>query len=183
MSRWLQEKKRTLASYRLMAYRAGHSPSDFDEARDLAQIDSVEGVMSSIPANIIAQRAIECGSYARALFHWEHFIREQSPRATAYSTGERDAMYERLQSIYTQIDEPDGLEGISAKLNILSPEQQAFQHRRAGRWSAAQSWYEIESMQKPEDLDVQIGLLSCLKESGQYSESPTLLVLHLLTVY
>lgn len=174
MSRWVQEKKRAFASYRLAAFKAGHSPSDFNEAQDLAQIDSVERIISHIPANIIAQRAIECGSFARALFHWEHFIREQTQRSPNDTAQERDAMYQRLQSIYTQIDEPDGLEGISAKVNILSPEQQAFQHRRAGRYSAAQSWYEIESSQKPFDVDLQLGLLSCLKESGQYSKSPSL---------
>lgn len=171
MSRWVQEKKKTLATHRLAALRAGQSPSDFNEAASFAQIDGVDGVVSSIPANITAQRAIECGSYARALFHWEHFVREQSHRPQNVDLEERDAMYQRLQTIYTQIDEPDGLEGISAKLNILSPEQQALQHRRAGRWSAAQSWYEIESMQKPDDRELQLGLLSCLKESGQYSKS------------
>ena len=77
MSRWMQEKKKALATHRAAALRAGHSPADFSETNDLAQIDGVEKAISSIPANIIAQRAIECGSYARALFHWEHYIREQ----------------------------------------------------------------------------------------------------------
>lgn len=174
MSRWVQEKKRELAVLRVTAHRAGQSPSQFNESQDLARIDNVEGVIASIPADIIAQRAIECGSYARALFHWEHYIREQTSRAGNQTALNRDAMYQRLQTIYTQIDEPDGLEGISAKLNVLSPEQQAIQHRRAGQWSAAQSWYEIESAQKPDDVDLHLGLLNCLRESGQYGQSVVL---------
>jgi len=168
MSRWVQEKKRVLAQTRVIAAKHGQPPNELEDAKDEAQVTSVEKVMSSIPANIIAQRAIECGSYARALFHWEHFIREQS-NTPKRSNVDRDAMFERLQTIYSQIDEPDGLDGISAQINILTPEQQAFQHRRAGRWTAAQSWYDIELMQKPDDTELQLGLLSCLKESGQYS--------------
>lgn len=171
LSRWVQERRRAVATLRVTAHRAGRSPSEVDEANTLALIDGVDSVITSIPANIIAQRAIECGSYARALFHWENFIREQSETSAISDAQDQEAMYHRLQSIYTQIDEPDGLEGISAKLNILTPEQQALQHRRAGQWSAAQSWYELELMNKPSDRHLQLGLLSCLKESGQYSRS------------
>ena len=78
MSRWVQEKKRVLAQTRVIAAKHGQPANELEDAKDEAQVTSVEKVMSSIPANIIAQRAIECGSYARALFHWEHFIREQS---------------------------------------------------------------------------------------------------------
>lgn len=42
--------------------------------------------------------------------------------------------------------------------------------RKAGRWTAAQSWYEIALAEKPDDVDTQINLLTCLKESGQYGK-------------
>jgi serine/threonine-protein kinase ATR len=75
---------------------------------------------------------------------------------------------ERLQEIYTQIDEPDGIEGISAHLHVLDIDQIILGHRKAGRWTAAQSWYEIKLADDPEDSDVQINLLTCLKASGQH---------------
>jgi serine/threonine-protein kinase ATR len=170
MSKWLQEKKRTMAAYRTAALRAGHPPSELEEVKDVGQIESVESVIRSIPADIIAQRAMECGSYARALFHWESYIRSESQRQTNQNAEEHDAMFQRLHSIYSQIDEPDGLDGISAHLNILSPEQQAFQHQRTGRWSAAQSWYEFELVKEPSNASRQTDLLSCLRESGQYDQ-------------
>lgn len=169
MSRWAQEKKRTLTAVRIQLQRAGHSPDEFEELTTLGQIESVENLTSSIPANIIAQRAIECGSYTRALFHWENFIREQKEQRNL-DASDRDAMYTRLQTIYSEIDEPDGLDGIASQMNILTPEQQAWQHLHAGRWTAAQSWYEIELMNKPQDRSVQDGLLTCLQQSGQTSE-------------
>lgn len=158
-----------MTAIRTAAVRAGHSPSEFDEAKDLGQIASAEKVITSIPADIIAQRAMECGSYARALYHWEYFMREQQQSSTE-RIHDDDVLYQRLHSIYAQIDEPDGLDGISTHLNILSPDQQAFQHRRAGRWSAAQSWYEIELSKSPSDKNLQVELLSCLKESGQFGK-------------
>lgn len=169
MSSWLQEKKHTMAISRTAAIRAGHSPSELDESSGLGQIACIERVISSIPADVIAQRSLECGSYARALFHWERHVQEQKRQADK-DAKVHDALYQRLHSIYSHIDEPDGLDGIAAHLNILTPEQQAFQHRRAGRWPAAQSWYEIELEQKPSDPDLQVQLLGCLKESGQFEQ-------------
>jgi serine/threonine-protein kinase ATR len=82
------------------------------------------------------------------------------------------AHLQRLQDIYTQIDEPDGIEGISAHLHVLDIDQQILGHRKAGRWTAAQSWYEIQLAETPEDVDVQLNLLTCLKESGQHGKYP-----------
>jgi serine/threonine-protein kinase ATR len=132
-------------------------------------IQRVQDILSSVPAEMIAQRAIECKSYARALFHWEKHIRETRTNLRGPVAQEKlEPLYERLQDIYTQIDEPDGIEGISAHLQILNIDQQILQHRSAGRWTAAQSWYELQLAERPDDRDIQVNLLSCLKESGQY---------------
>lgn len=79
-----------------------------------------------------------------------------------------EPLYERLQQIYTQIDEPDGIEGISSYLQVLDIDQQILEHRKAGRWTAAQSWYELLLSEQPEDCNVQYNLLTCLRESGQH---------------
>ncbi|KAF4553624.1 Phosphatidylinositol -3 and 4-kinase-like protein [Elsinoe fawcettii] len=168
MTRWAQEKKRALALVRIQLQRAGHSPDEVEEQATLGQIASMEDLIKSIPPDVIAQRAIECGSYTRALFHWENFIRDERQRH-ALDASTRDEMYLRLQTIYSEIDEPDGLDGIAAQMNILTPEQEAWQHLQAGRWTAAQSWYEIELMNKPDDKDTQANLLLCLQQSGQAS--------------
>ncbi|KAG8631884.1 hypothetical protein KVT40_001024 [Elsinoe batatas] len=168
LTRWAQEKKRAQALMRIQLQRAGHSPDETEEEVAMAQISSIERLVESIPANIITTRAIECGSYTRALFHWENHIREEQQRS-GLDASTRDGMYLRLQSIYSEIDEPDGLDGIAAQMNILTPEQQAWQHLQAGRWTAAQSWYEIELMDKPDDRETQANLLVCLQQSGQAS--------------
>ncbi|KAF1947946.1 hypothetical protein EJ02DRAFT_429695 [Clathrospora elynae] len=170
LSLWLQEKKKAVAEARIMAGKTGRGVSEDDEMNAIKQISRVEGVMQLIPAEVISRRAVECGSYARALFHWEQYFRQQQQfRAeTNQHFTEKDELLQHLQMIYAHIDEPDCIEGISAHLKVLNPEQQIIEDRKAGRWTAAQSWYEIALAEKPNDVETQINLLTCLKESGQY---------------
>ncbi|TVY82181.1 Protein kinase rad3 [Lachnellula suecica] len=155
LSRWVQAKQVERAPAR------GHDPDELAH-----QIQRVEMVLSMIPPEVISQRAVECKSYSRALFYWEQHIR--NCRERKITMDKNTELLERLQDIYTQIDEPDGIEGISAHLHVLDIEQQILGHRKAGRWTAAQSWYEIKLAENPDDVDVQVNLLTCLKESGQH---------------
>lgn len=165
----MQEKKKSIANIKSPGTRSGRSPSEAELERDVIQISSVEAVLATIPTDVISRRAVECKSYARALFHWEQFIRQQRDQdSMANRTIELEPLYERFQEIYTQIDEPDGIEGISTHLQVLNIDQQILEHRKAGRWTAAQSWYELQLIEKPDDLDVQFNLLTSLKESGQH---------------
>jgi serine/threonine-protein kinase ATR len=132
-----------------------------------SQIKSVEVLLAAIPPEIISKRAVECKSFSRALFHWEQYIRRCNSQTESQDTSSSEQLYERLQDIYSQIDEPDGIEGISSHLSALSIDQQVLEHRKAGRWATAQSWYELELEKEPDNLDAQWNLITCLKESGQ----------------
>ncbi|KAK0105320.1 serine/threonine-protein kinase M1 [Cadophora gregata f. sp. sojae] len=158
-ARWMQEKQIKAASSR------GQISADAE--RD---IQHVKSVVASIPPELISRRAIECKSYPRALFYWEQHIRDvrEKEKETATGATATTPQLQRLQEIYSQIDEPDGIEGISAHLHVLDIDQQILGHRKAGRWTAAQSWYEIQLAERPEDVEVQLNLLTCLKESGQH---------------
>jgi serine/threonine-protein kinase ATR len=126
-------------------------------------------MLSGIPAEIIARRAEQCGSYARALFHWERHIRQLKEQARLKRQElDPEELYKELQFIYSRIDEPDCIEGISNYLHILDPSQQVLEHKRLGRWTAALSWYEIQVAENPCDHQLQVELLSCLKAAGRY---------------
>lgn len=158
--RWVQERKT----------RSKHAP------RDDAVIERVHGVLNQTPSHLIAQRALDCDQYSRALFHLELHIRE------AGSTAEDQAKsMEKLQDIYAHIDEPDGLEGLAAHMQVLDIGQQVLGHRKAGRWTAAQTWYEIRLAEEPDNTDVQHDLLTCLKQSGQHGEARPLTLTILVT--
>ena len=168
----MQEKKKEISGNRHSSSRAARSSFEADHDMAVGQIRSVEKLLEMIPAEVISRRAVECGSFARALFHWEQYIRQQREIANAAKEKPNlEPLYERLQDIYTQIDEPDGIEGISANLQVLNIDQQIIEHRKAGRWTAAQSWYELKLSERPDDVNIQFDLLTSLKESGQHGES------------
>ncbi|KAK3335428.1 hypothetical protein B0T19DRAFT_489276 [Cercophora scortea] len=134
-------------------------------ARDETWIKWAEGVIQSLDHEQISQRAVDCGEYARALFFLEPHM---DSRCDAAEEAEASRLTQTIQYIYTQIDDPDGLEGVSASIRNVDLDQQALNHRKAGRWTAAQTWYEIRLSEAPENIDIQLDLLTCLKESGQY---------------
>ena len=125
--------------------------------------------LESIPPELISQRAIDCKQYARALFHLEPHILRQQEEHGGDDENIQQAL-DSLQHVYAHIDEPDGLEGVSANLKVIDLKQQILSHRKAGRWSRAQTWCEVQLAEDPHNTDVQIDLLTCLKESGQYGK-------------
>ena len=165
----MQEKKKEMAYTRNPGTRMSRVPSEAELEMGAVHMSSVEAVLNHIPADVISRRAVECKSYSRALFHWEQYIRQQKQEEIDTDREiDMEPLYERLQDIYTQIDEPDGIEGISAHLQVLNIDQQILEHRKAGRWTAAQSWYELLLTERPGDVEIQYELLTSLKESGQH---------------
>ncbi|KAJ9633386.1 serine/threonine-protein kinase M1 [Knufia peltigerae] len=158
MSTWHQQKRKR---YSVGLAKAERGQTDLLLGAAAEQIRSIERVLEQIPPDILARRALECRSYARALFHWEQHIRK-------LKTDDMQYELQRLQEIYAQIDEPDGIEGISSRMHVLDIDQQVLEHKKAGRWTAAQSWYEMQLVTHPDDTEVQKNLMDCLKESGQY---------------
>lgn len=131
--------------------------------KDQDDVNKIETLMKAIPPRIIAIRAEECKSYSRAIFHYEENIRLSVNKGTAL-----DEQLREMQEVYEQINEPDAIDGISAKLHTIDLPQQVLDHKRSGRWAAALSYYEIEVQEDPENVQAQINLLSCLKECSQY---------------
>ncbi|GAB0136223.1 hypothetical protein EsDP_00004534 [Epichloe bromicola] len=148
--RWLQAKR-----------AAGRLSPEGKES-----VARVQGLLDRIPAVLISQRATDCNEYARALFHLEHHAQKMEQQKR--EPGERNRLLERLQDIYANIDEPDGLEGITSQLQALDINQQILSHKKAGRWSAAQTWYEMQLAENPGSTEVQVDLLNCLKQAGQH---------------
>ncbi|KAF3199899.1 serine/threonine-protein kinase M1 [Orbilia oligospora] len=164
MSKWIREKRRYNSSAAIyMARQMSRQVTEsIDQGPDVS-IASVEDLLSKLPPKLIGERSIQCQSYSRALFYWEQYMRKCRSEQTNMET-----LYTQMQSIYSEIDEPDGIEGISTKLSVVNIEQQILEHRKAGRWLAVQSWYEHLLKEKPTDIDLQYGLLTSLKESGQH---------------
>lgn len=149
----------------LQVTRAKHGSTPRTEG----QFARIQEVLNAIHPELISRRAVDCKQYARALFHLEpHIWRKQ--QEDKKNTGEDNRLMKSLQEIYAEIDDPDGLEGIFANFPVVNLSEQILSHKKAGRWTATQTWYEIRLAECPDNVDVQLDLLTCLKESGQHGK-------------
>jgi serine/threonine-protein kinase ATR len=126
-------------------------------------------LLDAIHPELISQRAVYCKQYSLALFHLEPYYRREGSERRL-TPDEQQGLLQSIQDIYAQIDDPDGLEGMIATVANVDIDQMILSHRKAGRWEATQTWYEIRLAKDPDNLDVQLDLLTCLKESGQHGE-------------
>jgi serine/threonine-protein kinase ATR len=132
------------------------------------QLLRVDSILSSIDHHLMAKAALRCKAYARALMNYERQIvalRESSPKSA-----DLPVYYEHLHEIYAHLDEPDGMEGVSTLILSPSLEHQIRQHESTGRWTSAQSCWEVRLQQDPDNLDFHLGLLRCLRNLGHYGK-------------
>ncbi|KAL4076264.1 hypothetical protein J3A83DRAFT_4357344 [Scleroderma citrinum] len=132
------------------------------------QLVRVDSLLSSINDELMAKAALQCKAYARSLMNFERQIVALREREPSTSNKELTPYYERLHEIYSYLDEPDGMEGISTLILSPSLEHQIRQHESTGRWTAAQSCWEVRLQQSPDNLDFHLGLLHCLRNLGHY---------------
>jgi serine/threonine-protein kinase ATR len=164
LSKWLRQHRRAKMEHKQMLAKKANrflSAEDSDEM-DQAEI-RIAKLLSQMPPFLMSDASFRCGSYARALFYWEQRFRDlhKDPKLqTGY--------YEHWQTIYSRLDEPDGIEGVSSKFTYRSFDQQILEHETAGHWSAAQSCFEMELETQPEDLELQKGLLNSIKQTGHH---------------
>jgi serine/threonine-protein kinase ATR len=79
-------------------------------------------------------------------------------------------MYEELQEIYINLEEPDGMTGISYMITSGSRNQHLLQCESAGRWSEAQAYYEQALKTEPEWIKNHVGLYNSLENLGKFGK-------------
>ncbi|KDN44907.1 hypothetical protein K437DRAFT_224659 [Tilletiaria anomala UBC 951] len=134
------------------------------------EISVIESVIDSIPQQLLATASFQSQSYARSLLHFEQTIRQY--QGEVEPTGLQDQL-EKMHCIYACLDEPDGMEGISTLVRSPSLEHQIREHESTGRWTAAQSCWELKLQQAPDEPKLHLGLLNCLRNLGHYDTMQT----------
>ncbi|KAI5993676.1 hypothetical protein EDD15DRAFT_2388093 [Pisolithus albus] len=132
--------------------RTHHALAESEE-----QLVRVDSLLSSINHDLMAKAALQCKAYARSLMNFERQIVNLQEQGRSTSQRDLTPYYERLHEIYSYIDEPDGMEGISTLILSPSLEHQIRQHESTGRLQ-----------QSPDNLEFHIGLLHCLRNLGHY---------------
>ncbi|WAR55831.1 hypothetical protein PtB15_6B574 [Puccinia triticina] len=172
-SRWIRDRQK--AQGENGGSKRRDSRTDADTAR-------VKSIMSQISPELIASAALYCKDHARALLNIEqqivkleggHVASGQSmivdePTDVISPQEQLQKYYEKAHEIYAAVDEPDGMEGISAKITAPSIPHQIREHESTGRWTSAQSCWEVQLQRHPDELRSHVGLLRCLRNLGHY---------------
>lgn len=165
------------AAYHERAQRYAKSKSknaeDF-QPEPLTITEPATRLLASIPQKSLAEASLRCKAFARAVMHFERHLREQLACKLEDDLLEE---FEQMLKIYSNIDEPDGMDGISSILfkhgAIASLDRQILERRSAGRWELVQSCYEVELQRDPGSTQAHFGLLDCFKNMGHYGKSST----------
>ena len=136
-------------------------------ARLKESLGEVQAVIDNISQELMAQASLRCNAYARSLLNFEYRVRDLRQHR-GRGEAELQPYYEVMHKVYACLDDPDGMEGISTKVFSPSLEHQIREHESTGRWTDAQSCWEVELQQRPDDVHLHLGLLRCLRNLGHY---------------
>lgn len=162
LNNWVRVVRQGMNNKKIPDNRRARLNVESDDEEQLLRIDSI---LTSIDHGLMAKAALQCKAYARSLMNYEqHAISLARSRKVNHS----DEYFERMHEIYAHLDEPDGMEGISTLIISPSLEHQIRQHESTGRWTSAQSCWEVRLQQSPDNLDFHLGMLRCLRNLGHY---------------
>ena len=160
----------SLIDYLTQWLRRRRNPDGQSATAPLDSADSiraVEQLLNHIPQSVMAEASFLCQAHARALMHFELHLR--SERLVRPEATQLQSLFERLQLLYSKLDEPDAMEGVAMTFPNLSLEGQILEHERAGRWSDAQTCHELALQRAPTELSHHLGLLRCLGNLGHHA--------------
>ncbi|CAE6445919.1 unnamed protein product [Rhizoctonia solani] len=168
LNRWIRNKNQEAVRKRAELRRGRQNARDPPGHPAVATLEyqraKVESLLSTIDNELLSNAAFRCRAFARSLMSFEkEIVAKREQRKTEQ---ELQPLYERLHEIYANLDEPDGMEGVSKLVISPSLEQQIRGHEMTGRWTSAQSCWEIQLQQEPNNLEPHIGLLRCLRNLG-----------------
>lgn len=164
LSSWIRRRRQLRSRKRTDGRRQNINNAD-DHDHEVLQVDSL---MTSINSDLLATAAFQCKAYARALMTLEQLITERKERN--FNESQLQPYYDRLHTIYANLEEPDGMEGISTKVISPSLDHQIREHESIGRWTSAQSCWELKLQQEPDDISLHLGLLRCLRNLGHHGK-------------
>lgn len=149
------------------------SSSMTDQNQLLVQCKYVSELLSAVPKVTLAWASFRCQAYARSLMYFETYVRNKSgafnPAAEKSGVFEEEDVSDLIK-IYSCLDEPDGLSGLSCLSKSLKLQDQLLIDKKAGNWADVLTSCEQALQMKPtsvqRDSDVLIqrhsDVLNCL---------------------
>lgn len=133
----------------------------------------VQEIIGRISADLMAKRSYQCKSYPRAIMYWEQHLKKPLEQK------EREGIYSKFMEIYSNINDPDSIDGVARSFQHISIPRKIIQLESTGRWDDALECYEslVHSSNNDWQWDSEYGynMLQCMKNGGNYEGLLTLL--------
>ncbi|MED6198219.1 hypothetical protein PIB30_064049 [Stylosanthes scabra] len=136
-----------------------------DQDQLLVQCKYVSELLSAIPKVTLASASFRCQAYARSLMYFESYVREKSGafNPAAETSGIfQDEDVSHLMEIYSCLDEPDGLSGLSCLTKSLRLQDQLLINKKAGNWADVLTSCEQALQMEPTSVQRHSDVLNCL---------------------
>ncbi|AES62926.2 Serine/Threonine-kinase ATR-like protein [Medicago truncatula] len=136
-----------------------------DQDQLIVQCKYVSELLSVIPKVTLAKASLRCQAYARSLLYFESHVREKSGAFNPAS--ERSGIFEdedvsHLMEIYSCLDEPDGLSGLSCLSKSLRLQDHLLMNKKAGNWADVLTSCEQALQMEPTSVQRHSDVLNCL---------------------
>ncbi|KAK7280606.1 hypothetical protein RJT34_25671 [Clitoria ternatea] len=136
-----------------------------DQDQRLVQCKYVSELLSAIPKVTLARASFRCQAYARSLMYFESYVREKS--GAFNPAAEKSGIFEdqdvsHLMEIYSCLDEPDGLSGLSCLSKSLRLQDQLLMNKKAGNWADVLTSCEQALKMEPTSVQRHSDVLNCL---------------------
>ncbi|CDW56869.1 UME domain containing protein [Trichuris trichiura] len=125
----------------------------------------VLGFLDSLPKDLLAERAVLCRDYTRALVYYEAYITElQDGRA------DTDEHWFYLQKLYGYVEESDAVKGLlTLRRHVGQPtlQQYILAYETYGNYNDALPFHESITASNPDDVGSRIAFVQCLLKLNQ----------------
>ncbi|EAU84196.2 atypical/PIKK/ATR protein kinase [Coprinopsis cinerea okayama7 len=163
LNRWAHIMRREITTKQKSETKRARASVALGESQE--QLLRLDSILSNLDKHLVAKAAFQCKAYARALMNFEqqiHALKELDNNKNL------EPYYDTIHEIYAHLDQPDGMEGITALIQSPSLEHQIREHESIGQWTSAQSCWEVRLQESPDNLEYHQGLLRCLRNLGHY---------------
>ncbi|KAJ2734564.1 hypothetical protein IW152_002221 [Coemansia sp. BCRC 34962] len=138
-------------------------------ANATSEEQAISSLVNSVPSQLIAQAAVSCSQYERALLHTELSLR--GGPASSFSTlfgNVDDAAVAAVMELYFSMGDADGVAGAASCRKYMDLNLSVRKYEIEGDWSHALIGHESLLRSQPESKECQRGWISCLQKMGQW---------------
>ncbi|KAJ2909348.1 hypothetical protein GGI21_001973, partial [Coemansia aciculifera] len=133
---------------------------------------AISSLVDSVPSQLVAQAAVSCSQYARAILHTELSLRLGSAGSFSTLFGHvDDAAMSTIMELYFSMGDADGVAGAASCRKNVDLQLSIRKYEIEGNWSHALIGHESLIRSRPESEDYQRGWIGCLQNMGQWEGS------------